>query len=129
MCSELGLEHARSIAALDRCCKTKICDFEGVIFVKKKIFRLEITMGYSLTVHEIQTIKKLLKVVPSGSFTQAATEGNKIEERASSDKLEADELDILSSLLRIRLLTFTDLNKSHDIVVLELCESRDFGLD
>jgi len=52
-------------------------------------------------VHETQTIKQLLEEVAGGSFTQAATEGNKVEELTASDKLKADELDILSSLLRV----------------------------
>ena len=58
-------------------------------------------MGYSLTVHETQTIKQLLEEVAGGSFTQASTKSNKVEELTASDKLKADELDILSSLLRV----------------------------
>ena len=86
-------------------------------------------MGYSLTVHETQTIQELLEVVAGGSFAQAATERDEVEEFTSTDKLEADELYILSSLLRIRLLAFANFDEAHDIVVLELGESRDFGLD
>ena len=86
-------------------------------------------MGYSLTVHETQTIQELLEVVAGGSFAQAATERDEVEEFTSTDKLEADELHILSSLLRIRLLAFANFDEAHDIVVLELGESRDFGLD
>jgi hypothetical protein len=86
-------------------------------------------MGYSLTVHETQTIQELLEVVAGGSFAQAATERDEVEEFTPTDKLEADELHILSSLLRIRLLAFANFDEAHDIVVLELGESRDFGLD
>ena len=56
LCSELSLEHTRPITALNRSCKTKICDLEGEILVKHKVFRLKVTMSNSLTVHETQAI-------------------------------------------------------------------------
>jgi len=127
--SKLSLEHARRITALNRSSKTKIGDLKRVIFVEKKIFWFEVTMGDSLTVHETQAIKQLLEVVAGGSFTEAAAEGNEVEELTTSYKLKADELDILSSLLRVRLLTFADFDEAHDIVVLKLGESSDFCLD
>jgi hypothetical protein len=110
LCTELSLEHARRIAALNRCCKTEICDFEGVVFVEEEVLRLEVTMSDALIVHETQTIHYLLEVVAGGWFAQATAEGDKVEKLTTTYKLEADELDILSSLLRIRLLTLADLD-------------------
>jgi hypothetical protein len=83
--TELSLKHTRCVAALNRCCKTKICDFKGEVFVEEEVLRLEVAMSDSLTVHETQTVQDLLEIVASRSFAQATAESHKVEEFTTTD--------------------------------------------
>lgn len=70
--------------------------------------------------HEAKSIKQLFEVVASSSLWESATESHEIKKLTASDKLQHDELDLLSSLFRVVLLTLAHFNQANDVSVLKL---------
>jgi len=81
--SKLSMEIALTIFSISWSGETEIGYFKVVIFIKQKIFWLQVSVGYLLVVAKVQTLHELLEEVSGFGLSKGARVGDEVEELAT----------------------------------------------
>lgn len=88
--TQLGVEVASTVSALDWCGEAKVSDFESVVAIEKQILWLEVSVSKALLMAVVKTIHEFLEIVSGDWLFESARNGNEVKEFSTEGQLQYD---------------------------------------
>ena len=93
--TELRQKYAWAVFALKWWQEPEVSDLDVEIVVQEQILWLQVSMGYSRSVAEVETLQHLFENVAGQIFFESASDGKIIEQFSTCGELKNDELHFL----------------------------------
>jgi len=127
--SNKGRVVARSVTTFERAGKSKVDNFDVVVFVKEDIFGFEIAMRETLRVDVVQPLQHLFEVVAAHLFREGTRVRYIVEELTTRDEFLDNVCNFFDSALLLPLRLFLEGVVLDHMLVIEGGSRFDFSLE